>query len=135
LLVCSAPEYPFGNYDPVIEIAALASKNLIGCHVDSCIGFVNAFAEKAGYKIPLNDFRVPGVTSISVDTHKFAFGPKGYSVLLFRNASLRDYQFFNCMDWNGGFYATPSMAGSRPGNIIAGTWAAMMSFGQKKYIQ
>jgi sphinganine-1-phosphate aldolase len=86
-LVASAPEFSYGNFDPVLEISALAMKWKIGCHVDCCFGsFVNAFAEKAGFKLPhLIDFRVPGVTSISCDPHKYGFGPKGLSVLLFRN--------------------------------------------------
>ncbi len=134
-LVASSPEYPFGNYDPVPEIASLAERYGVGCHNDVCIGFINAFAEEAGFSLAYEiDFRVPGVTSISTDLHKYAFGPKGYSVCLFRDRSLRDYQFFTCMDWNGGFYATPSIAGSRPGAVVAGTWAALVSIGRERYV-
>ncbi len=134
-LVASSPEYPFGNYDPVAEIAALAERRGIGCHSDACIGFLNVFAEEAGFPLAhAFDFRVPGVTSISTDLHKYGFGPKGYSACLFRTRALRDYQFFTCMDWNGGFYATPSIAGSRPGAVVAGTWAALVSTGREKYV-
>jgi sphinganine-1-phosphate aldolase len=88
------------------------------------------FAEKAGYKLPyLNDFRAPGVTSITCDTHKFALGPKGYSTLLFRTKKLRSYQFFTSMNWQGGLYATTAIAGSRPGATVAGTWATMVKHG------
>jgi len=135
-IVASGPEYPFGNYDPVAEIAALAQKHSIGCHVDCCLGsFVNAFAEEAGFKLSQTvDFRIPGVQSISCDTHKYGFGPKGYSVCMFRSRELRQYQFFSDMQWQGGFYATPSMAGSRPGSVIAGTWTAMVKLGREKYV-
>ena len=135
-LVSSGPEYPFGNFDPLPEIAALALKYNIGCHYDCCIGLINVFAEEAGFKLPyLSDFRVVGLTSISVDTHKYGFGPKGYSLCLFRSVELRDYQFFTHMDWNGGFYATPSMAGSRAGATIVGTWTALCVIGREKYVE
>lgn len=136
-LVASAPEFSYGNFDPVIEISELAQKWKIGCHVDCCLGsFINAFAERSGFKLPhLVDFRVPGVTSISIDPHKYGFGPKGLSVLLFRNQKIRSYQFFATMKWNGGFYSTTTIAGSRPGCVIAGTWAAMMKIGVTGYIQ
>jgi len=135
-LVSSGPEYPFGNFDPLPEIAALALSYGIGCHYDCCIGFINCFAEEAGFPLPcLSDFRVVGLTTISVDTHKYGFGPKGYSLCLFKSVELRDYQFFTHMNWNGGFYTTPSMAGSRPGATVAGTWAALCKIGRKKYVE
>lgn len=135
-LVASAPDYAFGNFDPVPEIAALALKHGIGCHVDSCLGsFVNLFAERAGFRLPCKfDFTVPGVTTISSDPHKYGYAPKGVSVALFKNPELRNYSFFNITTWTGGMYGTPTIAGSRPGNVIAGTWAAMMSIGQEQYV-
>ena len=132
-LVASAPEYPFGNMDPVEEIAALAQSYGIGCHSDCCIGsYINPFMEELGHELPSKfDFRVPGVTSISCDPHKYALGPKGCSLLMFREKRLREYQFFANTEWNGGIYATTCMAGSRPGNVIAGTWASMLSLGRE----
>jgi sphinganine-1-phosphate aldolase len=89
---------------------------------------VNPYIEKAGFKLPgVFDFRNKGVTSISCDPHKYACGPKGLSVLLFRNNELRRNILFAVSDWNGGMYGTPSISGSRPGNVIAGTWAAIMN--------
>ena len=80
-----------GNYDPIPEIAQLAQRWGIGCHCDSCLGsFNNAFAAEAGMPLPWSvDFTVPGVTSISCDPHKYAYGPKGFSVCLFRSSELR----------------------------------------------
>ena len=80
------------------------------------------------------DFRVPGVTSISCDPHKYGFGPKGVSTVLFRSKELRQMQFFGVGKWHGGFYATLCLAGSRPGNVIAGTWAVMMKHGRDGYL-
>ena len=80
------------------------------------------------------DFRVPGITSISCDPHKYGMGPKGVSVLLFRDIKLRDYQFFATSRWNGGLYATTTIAGSRPGNVVVATWAVMMKIGREGYL-
>ena len=104
-LAGTAPDYPYGNFDPIPEIAALAQSRRIGCHSDCCLGsFANAFAEQAGCPLPhAVDFSVRGVTSISCDPHKYAYGPKGFSVCLFRDKALRQGQFFACMDWPGGF--------------------------------
>jgi sphinganine-1-phosphate aldolase len=132
-LVASAPEYAFGNYDPVAEIAALAQAHGCGCHSDCCLGsYVNPFIKELGYPLAYEfDFSVPGVTSISCDPHKYAYGPKGCSILLFRDKQTRDYQFFCNTEWNGGLYATTCIAGSRPGAVIAGTWASMLKNGKE----
>jgi len=132
-LVASAPEYVYGNYDPVGEIAGLAKTRGIGCHVDCCLGsYVNPFITKLGYKLAYEyDFKVPGVTTISCDPHKYAYGPKGAGILMFKDKKMREAQFFTNTLWNGGIYATTCIAGSRPGSVIAGTWASMMKFGVK----
>jgi len=84
-----------------------------------------------GYPLEqLYDFRVPGVTSISCDPHKYGYGPKGASVLMFKSKKLRQYQLYVNTDWNGGIYATTCIAGSRPGSSIAGTWASLLSLGR-----
>jgi len=131
-LVASAPEFAFGNYDPVTKVAAIAKSYGIGCHSDCCIGsYINPFIKECGYKLAYEyDFTVPGVTSISCDPHKYGYGPKGCSILMFREKRLREYQFFVSTDWCGGIYATTCFAGSRSGAIVAGTWAAMMKIGR-----
>ncbi|EME50214.1 hypothetical protein DOTSEDRAFT_68929 [Dothistroma septosporum NZE10] len=135
LLVGSAPNFPHGIVDDIPALSRLAVKHKLPLHVDCCLGsFVIAFLEKAGFKSPDFDFRVPGVTSISVDTHKYGFAPKGNSVVLYRNADLRRYQYYVCPEWSGGVYASPNMAGSRPGALIAGCWASLMHMGENGYI-
>jgi sphinganine-1-phosphate aldolase len=135
-LIASAPEYAFGFYDPIPQIAALAQKYGIGCHSDCCLGsYINPFTEEAGFKIPCEfDFKVPGVTSISCDPHKFCYGPKGLSVILYRTKELRRGTFFTISEWTGGMYVTPSLAGSRSGAVITGTWAALMKQGKQGFI-
>jgi sphinganine-1-phosphate aldolase len=127
LIVGSCPSFPHGCQDDILTLSGIAIKNNIGLHVDCCLGgFIAPFMEAAGYPIPPFDFRVPGVTSISADPHKYGYSPKGSSVVLYRTPELRQYQYFCCTDWPGGVYASPSIAGSRPGNIIVGCWAAMV---------
>ncbi|KAH8803066.1 pyridoxal phosphate-dependent transferase [Xylogone sp. PMI_703] len=135
IIVGSAPNYPHGIIDDIEALSKLAFKYRIPLHVDCCLGsFVVAFLEKCNYPCPLFDFRLPGVTSISCDTHKYGFAPKGSSTVLYRNHTLRSYQYFVVPDWSGGLYCSPSMAGSRPGSLIAGCWASMMNMGEDGYM-
>ncbi|MEQ2292799.1 Sphingosine-1-phosphate lyase 1 [Ameca splendens] len=135
MLVCSAPQFPHGIIDPVEDVAKLAVRYNIPLHVDACLGgFLIVFMEKAGYSLAPFDFRVKGVTSISADTHKYGYAPKGSSVILYSDKSYRQYQYFVAPDWQGGIYASPSVAGSRPGGIIAACWATMMYMGESGYV-
>ena len=134
LVVGSAPTYPQGVIDPIPELAELALHAGASFHTDACMGgFILPFAEQLGYDVPPWDFRVPGVTSISADVHKLGYAPKGASVILHRTRDLRRHQTFVFDDWLGGFYASPAMAGSRPGGPIAAAWAVMHFLGQAGY--
>ena len=136
LLVGSAPNFPHGIIDDISALSRLAQKRKIPLHVDCCLGsFLVPFLDKAGFETELFDFRLKGVTSISCDTHKYGFAPKGNSTVLYRNAALRTYQYFISPDWSGGVYASPNMAGSRPGALIAGCWVSLMSVGEAGYIK
>lgn len=136
MIVCSAPQFPHGIMDPIEDVAKLALKYNVPFHVDACLGgFLIVFMEKAGFALEPFDFRVKGVTSISADTHKYGFAPKGSSVILYSDKKYRQYQFFVAPDWQGGIYASPSISGSRPGGIIAACWATMMHMGLSGYIE
>lgn len=114
----------------------MASSHGICFHVDLCLGgFVLPFARKLGYSVPPFDFTVQGVTSISVDVHKYGLAPKGTSVVLYRNHEIRKHQFVAVTEWTGGLYVSPTIAGSRPGGLIAGAWAAMISLGSEGYLE
>uniref|UniRef100_A0A8C6MCR5 sphinganine-1-phosphate aldolase n=1 Tax=Nothobranchius furzeri TaxID=105023 RepID=A0A8C6MCR5_NOTFU len=135
MLVCSTPQFPHGIMDPVEEVAKLAVRYNVPLHVDACLGgFLIVFMAKAGYSLAPFDFRVKGVTSISADTHKYGYAPKGSSVILYSDKKYRHYQYFVAPDWQGGIYASPSIAGSRPGGIIAACWATMMHMGHSGYV-
>ncbi|CAN6824244.1 unnamed protein product [Brassica oleracea] len=136
MIVGSAPGFPHGIIDPIEELGQLALSYGICFHVDLCLGgFVLPFARKLGYQIPAFDFSVQGVTSISIDVHKYGLAPKGTSTVLYRNHEIRKHQFVAVTEWSGGLYVSPSIAGSRPGSLVAGAWAAMMSLGEEGYLE
>ncbi len=136
VIVGSAPSFPHGAIDPIPELSEIARQNGIGFHTDACLGgFVLPWAEKLGYPVPAFDFRVPGVTSISVDTHKYGYAAKGTSVILYRGHDLLHYQYYTATDWPGGLYFSPTFAGSRPGALSAACWAALTSIGASGYLE
>jgi len=134
-LVASAPQYPHGVIDPIREVGALAEKYKLPLHVDACVGgFVLPWLERLGRALPTWDFRVPAVTSMSADLHKYGYAAKGASVLLWRSMDFMRHQFFVATDWSGGIYASPSIPGTRPGGPVAAAWAAMQSMGESGYL-
>jgi glutamate/tyrosine decarboxylase-like PLP-dependent enzyme len=134
LLVASAPQYPQGVIDDVASVAALASKLGINCHIDACMGGVTlAYLEKLGSPIPPWNLRVDGVTSISVDLHKYGYTSKGASVVMYRNKSLRAHQGFFTDNWLGGMYASSGMLGTKSGGSIASAWAVLRHLGDDGY--
>jgi sphinganine-1-phosphate aldolase len=155
----SAPNYPHGAIDNIKEMSNLAHRYQIGLHVDCCLGgFILPFAKRMGFSIPGKlifqfrflftslivsfcvilffvdfDFNLKGVTSMSLDTHKYGYALKGTSVVLYRTKELRHAQYFCYGDWPGGLYSTPNLMGSRSGGLIAQTWASMMTLGHQGY--
>uniref|UniRef100_A0A0R3RZ15 sphinganine-1-phosphate aldolase n=1 Tax=Elaeophora elaphi TaxID=1147741 RepID=A0A0R3RZ15_9BILA len=136
VLVGSAPNFPTGTMDDIEQIAQLGQRYNIPVHVDACLGgFLIAFMEECGYLLPPFDFRVSGVTSISCDTHKYGYAPKGSSVILYRERKYLHHQYMSIPEWTGGIYATPTLAGSRSGLAISLAWATLLSFGRSGYVQ
>ncbi len=135
LIAASAPAYPHGILDPIEAIAVIARKHGLPLHVDACIGgFMLPWVEKLGYPVPLWDFRIPEVTSISADWHKYGYSIKGASVILYRNIEQMRHQFFVSTDWPGGIYASRALMGSRSGGSLAAAWAAAKSLGEAGYL-
>ncbi len=134
-LAASAPQYPHGVIDPIAELGQLAQRKGLPLHVDACVGgFMLPWIEKLGRPLPKWDFRVPGVTSISADLHKYGYCAKGASLLLWRSIDQMRYQFFVATDFPGGIYASPTMLGTRPGGPVAAAWAAMQTLGVDGYL-
>ncbi|PIE19862.1 MAG: aspartate aminotransferase family protein [Proteobacteria bacterium] len=134
LLVGSAPQYPQGVVDPIEEIAQLAQRRKLLCHVDACVGgMMLPFVRDLGHQVPAFDFAVPGVTSMSVDLHKYGYAAKGASIVLYRDAELRKHQYFAYTEWPGGIYVSPTMTGTRPGGAIAAAWAMLNRLGLSGY--
>jgi glutamate/tyrosine decarboxylase-like PLP-dependent enzyme len=136
LIVGSAPQYPQGVIDPIPPIAAIAAERDINCHVDACMGGVTlTFLERLGHDIPPWNFAVPGVTSISVDLHKFGYTAKGASVIMHRNKALRAYQVFLTDNWLGGFYGSSGVLGTKSGGAMGAAWAVMNYIGEDGYMR
>ena len=134
LLVGSAISYAHGVVDPIEEIAELAAERGLLCHVDACMGgFLLPYFEELGRPVPRFDFRVPGVTSISMDLHKYAFAAKGASTILYRSAELRKYQMYACSDWMGYTVINPTVQSSKSAGPIAAAWAALRFIGANGY--
>lgn len=132
----SAPNYPFGVFDPIAEIAALAQKHGLWMHVDACVGgFLAPFVRELGYDIPDFDFAVPGVTSISADLHKYGYAAKGASLLLLRDKAMEAHQTFAWQDWERGPYVNNTMQGTRAGGAVAAAWAVMNYLGHDGYMK
>jgi sphinganine-1-phosphate aldolase len=135
VVVASAFNYPYGIMDPVADLAALAADAGAGCHVDACIGgFILPFLERLGMDIPPWDFRVPGVTEISADIHKYGYCTKGASTVLHRDADWFGHQMFIYDQWPSGLYGSPGVAGARPAAPIATAWAVMTHLGVAGYV-
>ncbi|MET7751058.1 aminotransferase class V-fold PLP-dependent enzyme [Micromonospora sp. NPDC005367] len=136
LVACSAPSYAHGVIDPVTEIAAAAAAAGVRCHVDACFGgWTLPYLRRLGAPVPPFDFGVPGVTSISVDLHKYAYAPKGVSVLLHRDLALRAPQYFAYADWPGYTMINPTIASTRSGGPIAAAYATLRHLGDDGYLR
>ncbi|KAK6204728.1 dihydrosphingosine-1-phosphate lyase [Scheffersomyces amazonensis] len=138
LLVGSAPNFPHGIIDDIEGLSKLAVKYKIPLHVDACLGsFIVSFLERSKVHgdlvIPKFDFRLAGVTSISCDTHKYGFAPKGSSIIMYRDPKLRECQYYISSDWTGGMYGSPTLAGSRPGALMVGCWSTLINIGKEGY--
>ena len=138
LVVASAPSYAHGVVDPVPAIAAAAAERGVRCHVDACIGgwilgCWREFGLRPGRPVPPFDLSVPGVTSLSVDLHKYAYTPKGASVLLHATAELRASQFFVSTAWPGYAMLNTTLQSTRSGGPIVAAWAVLNSLGRNGY--
>ncbi|MEV1144287.1 aminotransferase class V-fold PLP-dependent enzyme [Micromonospora sp. NPDC049799] len=136
LVAASAPSYAHGVVDPVGPIAEVAAAAGVRCHVDACFGgWALPWLRRLGEPVPPFDFAVPGVTSISVDLHKYAYAPKGVSVLLHRDPALRAPQYFAYADWPGYTMVNPVIASTRSGGPIAAAYATLRHLGEDGYLR
>jgi sphinganine-1-phosphate aldolase len=134
LVVASTPSYAHGVIDPVEEIAAAAAARGILCHVDACIGgWILPYLRRAGRRVPAFDLSVPGVTSLSVDLHKYGYADKGASVVLYRDAELRRYQYFAHAGWPGYPVVNPTVQGTKSAGLLAQAWAVLQAIGEDGY--
>lgn len=134
MVLGSAPEYPHGLVDPIAELGTVAARHRVPLHVDACVGgFILPFMAMNGADLPAWDYRVPGVTSISADLHKYGYAAKGASTITYRSLDLLKHQMFVYQDWPGGIFASPGLLGTRPGGAYAAAWAALQRHGVSGY--
>ncbi len=135
MMVGSAISYAHGVVDPIPELGALAEETGVWLHVDGCMGgFMLHFLQRIGVDIPDYDFRVPGVSSISMDYHKYAFAAKGASVVLYRNRDLRRHQMYACSNWTGYTVINTTVQSTKSAGPIAASWAVLNHFGDDGYM-
>lgn len=135
LVAGSAPCWPYGRYDDIEGLAAVAERHGIWMHVDACLGgFLAPFVEKAGHRLPAWDFRIPGVRSISADLHKYGYACKPLSSIAFRSADWARYHEFTASDWPDGPYSTEAISGSSTAGSVASAWAVMKFLGEEGYV-
>ena len=136
LVVGSAPQYPQGVVDDIPAIASLAAEHGANCHVDACMGGVTlAYLERLGEPTKPWNLKVPGVSSISVDLHKFGYTSKGASVIMYANKHLRSFQGFVTDKWLGGLYGSSGVLGTKSGGSMASAWAVMNFLGDDGYLR
>src|SRR5690625_542571 len=136
MIYASAPNYPYGVFDPIPALGQLAIRHRLWLHVDGCWGgFISPFARQLGYPIPEWDLGVDGVTSLSADIHKFGYSAKGASLVLYADATVQAYEKFEFSGWPRGTYATPTFGGSTPAGAIASAWAVMAHLGEEGYLK
>jgi glutamate/tyrosine decarboxylase-like PLP-dependent enzyme len=134
-IVASAPNYPFGTIDPVTAIAEIARRHRLHLHVDGCVGaFALPFLRKLGRPVPPFDFGVPEVSTMSADLHKYGFAARGTSLVLYRDPALQRHAAFQLDDWSAGPYRTATLAGSRPGGMVAAAWAVFQHYGEAGFL-
>ena len=136
LVVASAPSYAHGVVDPIAWLGAAASAKGVPLHVDACIGgWILAYADRIGRVKPAWTFAVPGVTSISVDLHKYGYAPKGTSILLHRTSADRRPTYFASAAWPGYTMVNTTMQSTKPGGPLAGAWVTVQTIGHDGYAE
>ena len=136
MIVGSAPSYAHGVVDPIVEMAAIARQHDIWFHTDGCMGgFLLPYFKRLGQPVPDFDFSVTGVSSISVDLHKYAYCPKGASLVLYRHQDLRRHQIFACSHWIGYTIVNNAVQSSKSGGPMAAAWAVLHYVGDAGYLE
>lgn len=136
LLVASAPGYAHGVIDPIADIAKIAQARGLLFHVDACVGgFMLPYFRRLGADVPEFNLRVPGVTSVSMDLHKYAYCPKGASVVVYSDRKLREHQIYACASWTGYTIVNPTVQSTKSGGPVAAAWATLRYIGDEGYLE
>ena len=136
LMAGSACSYAHGVVDPIPELGALAEETGVWLHVDACIGgFVLHYFERCGAAVTPFDFQIPGVTSLSIDLHKYGFSAKGASLVYYRERERREHQFYACSHWSGYTVVNTTVQSTKSAGPVAAAWAVLKHFGDEGYLE
>ena len=136
MLVGSAPSYSHGVVDPIPALGRIASEHGLWLHTDACMGgFLLPYFRRLGAPVTEFDFKVPGVSSISMDLHKYAYTPKGASLIMYRHKDLRKHQLFACSHWIGYTIVNNAVQSSKSGGPMAAAWAVLNMIGDQGYLE
>ncbi|WP_295589527.1 tyrosine decarboxylase MfnA [uncultured Methanobrevibacter sp.] len=131
-IVAIAGTTELGLIDPIEEISKIAFENNIYFHVDAAFGgFSIPFLRDLGYDLPVFDFSLPGVCSITVDPHKMGLAPIPAGGILFR-----EEEYLEVMAVDSPYLTVKTQStivGTRLGASSAATYAVMKYFGKEGY--
>ena len=121
-----------GLIDPICEISKIASDSNIYFHVDAAFGgFSIPFLKNLGYDLPVFDFSLDGVCSITVDPHKMGLAPIPAGGIIFRKKEYLDVMAVDSPYLTVKTQST--IVGTRLGASSAATYAIMNYFGKEGY--
>ena len=131
-IVAIAGTTELGLIDPIEEISKIAHENNIYFHVDAAFGgFSIPFLKELGYDLPVFDFSLPGVCSITVDPHKMGLAPIPAGGIIFRKE-----EYLEVMAVDSPYLTVKTQStivGTRLGASSAATYAIMKYFGRQGY--
>jgi len=131
-IVAIAGTTELGLVDPIGEISKIALDNNIYFHVDAAFGgFSIPFLREMGHELPVFDFSLPGVCSITVDPHKMGLAPIPAGGILFREKEYLDVMAIDSPYLTVKTQST--IVGTRLGASSAATYAIMKYYGKKGY--
>ncbi len=121
-----------GAVDPIEEIAGLAVKHNLYLHIDAAFGgFVLPFLEAAGYphRHSAFDFRLDGISSITIDPHKMGRAPIPSGCILYRGEEIAGSSTTHVSYLAGGKTRQRTIVGTRSGAVVAAVWSIVQHLG------
>lgn len=121
-----------GKIDPIEDLSRICQEQDIHLHVDAAFGgYIIPFLKESGYDLPEFDFRLPGVSSITIDPHKMGMAPIPTGGILFRERKHLEAMAIETPYLTEDLQST--VVGTRTGASTAATWALLKHLGREGY--